>query len=82
MLRSKNAARLPEFKPQTAGCESIRSSRSAHRAALLAEGPFVTSPTGDDTQDREPLARDGVNVEANAIQFQSVPRSSNELLLR
>jgi NADH-quinone oxidoreductase subunit C len=28
------------------------------RAAPLAGGPFVTSPTGGDTQDREPRSRE------------------------
>ncbi len=40
------------------------------RAAPLAGGPFVTSPTGGDTQDREPCSRE--------MEWIPRPRSSNK----
>ena len=53
----------PQFCPlQTefplAGKDSDTTDIAFSRAAPLAGGPFVTSPTGGDTQDREPRSRE------------------------
>ena len=41
-----------------AGKDSDTPDMAFSRAAPLAGGPFVTSPTGGDTQDREPRSRE------------------------
>jgi len=41
-----------------AGKDSDMSDVASSRTAPLAGGPFVTSPTGSDTQDREPRSRE------------------------